>query len=307
MAAGMGSRYGGIKQIEPVGAHKELIIDYSIYDAMLAGFDKVVFIIRRDIEKDFCESIFNRIRKQINAEYVFQDFDVLPAGYKMPQGRTKPWGTAQAILAARGKLDEPFCVINADDFYGQEAYGKIAAYLRQPFARHNYAMVGYKLKNTITDSGSVNRGVCEVEDGRVTAINETLGIDKYDGRLGFNLDGKFHELRGDADVSMTFFGLTPDILPLVEQKFTQFLGSGDNATSLKAEFQIAQAIGALLDEGKIALKMLSSSDQWLGFTYPADRQFVTGEIQKMTAGGTYPSPLWTREPLKVALPKVEYV
>lgn len=290
----MGSRYGGIKQIEPLGEHGELIIDYSIYDAVLAKFDKVVFVIRRDIEKDFCDRIFNRIKKHIKAEYVFQDIDVLPGGYTLPAGRTKPWGTVQAILAARDVIDAPFCMINADDFYGREAFQKIAGFLEESKnseSKHAYASVGYKLVNTLSDTGSVSRGVCEIdENDMIVQINETLCIQKLDDKIVSTDDGVIRELSEDIIVSTNFFGLTPDIMPLLEQKFIDFLKV--KGTELKAEYPVPVAINDLMKAGTVTMKNFSTDDAWLGFTYPEDKITVTAEIKKMTQAGTYPSPLW---------------
>lgn len=296
MAAGMGSRFGGIKQIEPVGAHNELIIDYSIYDAKLAGFNKVVFIIRREIEKDFCESIFNRIKNHIDAEYVFQDLDDLPSGFTLPKERTKPWGTAHAILAARDVINAPFCVVNADDFYGRTAYQKIADFFRTLGNKSNYkyAMVGYKLENTISEKGSVSRGICEVDqNSMVTEIVERLRIEKRNQILGYTLDGNdFYHLRPDSDASMNIWGFTPDIMPVLQQKFIEFLRV--NSNELKTEYPIPTVIGDLLKEDKITLRMLDTNDQWLGFTYPEDKTIVKSAIEKLNQQQIYPSPLWKK-------------
>jgi dTDP-glucose pyrophosphorylase len=300
MAAGMGSRYGGIKQIEPVGAHKELIIDYSIYDALLAGFDRVVFIIRRDIERDFCESIFNRITKRIKAEYVFQDLTDLPAGFTVPAGRTKPWGTTHAILAARDVISTPFCVINADDFYGREAYQKIAGFFAgMKDGIHAgvlpCAMVGYRLGNTIPAKGHVSRGVCAVDAiGMLTEINERLHIEKHGGEIEYTTDDgtTWHGLSFNSDVSMNFWGFAPEIMPMLTEKFTAFLRANAANPNPKAESAIPVVVGELLSEGKITVKMLSSRDRWLGFTYPEDKDIVKKEMEGLTESGVYPSPLW---------------
>jgi len=307
LAAGIGSRYGGIKQIEPVGAHEELIIDYSIYDAVLADFEKVVFVIRRDIEKDFCDRIFNRIKHvalphlcadgvsdRIKAEYVFQDLDALPEDFTLPEGRTKPWGTVQAILAARDVIDAPFCMINADDFYGREAFQKIATFLEESKnseSKHAYASVGYKLINTLSDTGSVSRGVCEIDENDMIAqINETLRIEKREGKIVSTDDGEIRELPADTIVSTNFFGLTPDIMPLLEAKFVDFLKV--HGTELKAEYPVPVAINDLMKSGLVTMKNFTVHDPWLGFTYPEDKITVAAEINKMTQEGVYPSPLW---------------
>ena len=294
LAAGIGSRYGGIKQIEPLGEHNELIIDYSIYDALLANFDKVVFVIRRDIEKDFCDRIFDRIRNHVKAEYVFQDLDALPGGFKVPEGRVKPWGTTQAILAARDVIDAPFCVINADDFYGREAFEKIAGFLencKNSDRKHEYASVNYKLINTLSDTGSVSRGVCEIDgNDMIVQINERLCIEKIGTKVGYTENGIFNKLDPNVDVAVNYFGFTPDVMPLLEQKFIEFLKT--KGSELKAEYQVSIAINDLMKAGKITMKNFSVNDPWLGFTYPDDKIKVMDEIRRMTKSGVYPSPLW---------------
>ena len=307
MAAGVGSRFGGVKQIEPVGRAGELIIDYSIYDAILAGFNRVVFIIRRDIERDFCDAIFNRIRGRIEAEYVFQDLDDLPAGFAVPDGRKRPWGTAHAILSARHVIHEPFCVINADDFYGREAFTKIAEFLRGqslekfPFtgegvpseARRgslDLALVGYKLGNTISEKGSVSRGVCVVKNGMVTEIIERTKIEKRGEKIGY-IDGEtFHDLPPNADVSMNFWGFAPNIMPILNEKFVEFLKThGQHQT---AEYPIPTVVGELLQSHRATLQCLQTGAKWIGFTYPEDKATVRAEIENMISEGVYPSPLW---------------
>ena len=294
MAAGMGSRYGGIKQIEPIGAHNELIIDYSIYDAVRAGFKQVVFVIRRDIEKDFCESIFNRIKVQsgIKAEYVFQDRDDLPAGYKFPAERTKPWGTTHAILAARKVIDEPFAVVNADDFYGREAFIKIAKFLSaiKP-TEPKTAMVGYMLASTLSDKGTVSRGVCVVDkNNMVKSIDERYKIERRKGAIGDIVGDDFHPINEDAVASMNFFGFSPAVMPMLADDFAKFIK--DNINNLKAESPIPTTLNDLLKAGKVTMQMLTSNDKWLGFTYPEDKAAIQGEIKEMVRKGTYPSPLW---------------
>jgi len=291
MAAGMGSRYGGIKQIEPIGAYDELIIDYSIYDAKLAGFNKVMFVIRRDIEKDFCESIFNRIKKHIKAEYVFQDKDDLPAGFKLPAERTKPWGTTHAILAARKVIKEPFCAINADDFYGREAFIKIAKFLENGEA--TTAMVGYKLAKTLSTQGTVSRGVCAVDkNNMILSIDERYKIERRNGQI-VDIDGdNLHHIDEDAVASMNFFGFRPSVMPMLEADFAKFIKQNINNT--KAESPIPTTLNDLLKEGKITMQMLTSNDKWLGFTYPEDKVAIQAEIKQMVKSGIYPSPLWNK-------------
>lgn len=309
MAAGMGSRYGGIKQIEPVGACKELIIDYSIYDAVLAGFSKVVFVIRRDIEDEFCNKIYDRIKFHVDAEKVFQDLNDLPSGFTPPAGRTKPWGTTQAILAARHMIDEPFCIVNADDFYGREAFEKMSQFLgaMQPqpgnVLPYKTAMVGYKLRNTISDVGSVSRGVAEVNgNGMVKEINERLNVEKRGNRFGYVINDSFFEIDADHDVAVNFFGFGPEIMPLLHEKFAIFLQS--NIDNLKAEYQVPIALNELIHEGRITMKMMTVSDRWLGFTYPKDKDKVTAEITNLVNANVYPTPLWAGT-MPVDLPSLQ--
>lgn len=267
LAAGMGSRYGGIKQIEHVGPNKELIIDYSIHDAIAAGFTRVVFVIRRDIEQDFREAIFNRIEKQgrIKAEYVFQDITDLPYGFSVSEKRIKPWGTGHAILAARHIINEPFCAINADDFYGPEAFRKIVGFFSGKPTTHRYCIVGYKLVNTISDSGTVSRGVCEVNSyGQIADIKEFTKIGRQnDGVIIDNATGAV--LAPDTDVSVTFWGFTPDIFGLLETEFAKFLEKNTNPEI--GEFWITVVVGGLIKSGKVTVELLTSKDTWLGMTY----------------------------------------
>lgn len=297
MAAGMGSRYGGIKQIEPIGTNGELIIDYSIYDAVRAGFTKVVFVIRRDIEKDFCDRIFDRIKEQsgIEAEYVFQDKDDLPKGFKMPADRVKPWGTTHAVLAARKVVNDPFCIINADDFYGAEAFTKMAKFLETlKVGSTCTSMVGYKLAKTLSAQGTVSRGVCEVKKhlakDMVTVINERLKIERRGGKMGYIDGDDFYHIDENADTAVNFFGFGPSIMPMLEEKFTKFLSA--NINNLKAELQVPIALNELLKEGKITMEMMTSKDNWLGFTYPEDKVAVQNEIKALVKSGAYPAPLW---------------
>ena len=281
LAAGMGSRYGGIKQIEGVGENGELIIDYSLFDAITAGFDKAVFVIRKSIEADFCERFFNRIKDKINATYVFQE---------IPEGRTRPWGTTDAVMAARDAIDGPFCVINADDFYGASSYKSIAEFFRKD--KGDYAMVGYQLRKTISDFGAVTRGVIDHDGkGNVTDINERKNVVKDGEKMFYITDGKtYNELPYDTSVSLTFFGLSPSIFPLLAEKLKLF--KAQNADSPTAEAIIAQDIGDLLKEGKIELKLLESLDDWHGFTYPEDKEKVATAIREMVRDGKYPRTLW---------------
>jgi len=294
MAAGMGSRYGGIKQIEPVGTHNELIIDYSIFDAVRAGFTKVVFVIRRDIEEEFCKSIFNRIKKQsgIKAEYVFQDKDDLPAGYTLPADRHKPWGTTHAILAARKVIKEPFCAINADDFYGREAFVKIAKFFGTlKSGDTKTAMVGYKLAATLSEQGTVSRGVSVVDkNNMITSIDERYKIKRMGGKIVDLVGDDLYPIDEDAVASMNFFGFSPAVMPMLEDDFANFIKH--NINNAKAESPIPTTLNDLLKAGKVTMEMFTSNDKWLGFTYPEDKAAIQGEIKQMVKSGIYPSPLW---------------
>lgn len=280
LAAGMGSRYGGIKQIEHVGPNKELIIDYSIHDAVAAGFTRVVFVIRRDIEKDFREAIFNRIEAQgkIKAEYVFQDMTDLPSGFSAPKTRLKPWGTGHAILAARHIINEPFCAINADDFYGPQAFRKVAEYFAGKKTTHRYCIVGYKLVNTVSDSGTVSRGVCEVDAcGQITDIKEFTKISQQNGVIIDNVTSTV--LAPDTDVSVTFWGFTPDIFGLLETEFARFLERHTNLET--GEFWITVTVGELIKTGIVTVELLTSKDTWLGMTYRQELPRIREAIANM--------------------------
>ena len=290
MAAGMGSRYGGLKQIDPVGPSGETIIDYSIYDALRAGFGKLVFVIRKDIEQQFREIVGARFEKHAPVEYVFQELDKLPAGYSLPAGRTKPWGTTHAILMADGVIKEPFAAINADDFYGQEAYKVLAEHLTS--GTPDYAMVGFILKNTLSAHGSVARGVSRVDaNNYLTHIVEMMKIEP-DGRGAKNTeaDGKVTHLTGDEAVSMNFWGFTPALFPQLRVEFEKFLKRAGGEQ--KSECYIPATVGDLVTSGRAKCKVLRSSDSWFGVTYREDRPQVVESIRQLIAQGKYPEKLW---------------
>lgn len=290
MAAGIGSRFGGgIKQLEPVGPNGEIIMDYSIRDAVEAGFDKVVFVIRKDLEKDFKEVIGERIEKQIPVEYAFQELDDIPQEFQEKfQGRTKPWGTGQAILACRGKVTEPFLVINADDFYGKEAYVEAYQYLkekREVSGKEPICMVGFVLNNTLSENGGVTRGVCEVdENGHLTNIVETHSIIRK-GEKAEAEDGA-KELELDVPVSMNMWGLQPEFLDILEKGFHEFLET-TKADDLKAEYLLPTIIGGLLKEGRAEVTVLNSKDKWFGVTYKEDKESVVNAIKELIEKGIY--------------------
>jgi hypothetical protein len=290
LAAGMGSRYGGLKQIDPVGPAGETIIDYSIFDAMRAGFGKLVFVIRKDIEQQFREVIGSRFEKRIAVEYVFQELDKLPAGFPLPAGRTKPWGTTHAILMAENVLKENFAAINADDFYGRNAYKVLAQHLTS--GSPDYAMVGFILKNTLSDHGSVARGVSRVDaNDYLTHIVEMTKVER-DGSSAKNTDshGQVTQLTGDEAVSMNFWGFTPALFPQLKVAFEKFLKT--HGTELKSECYIPATVGELVTNGQAKCKVLRSPDSWFGVTYREDRPSVVESIRKLIAKGDYPEKLW---------------
>jgi len=294
MAAGMGSRYGGIKQLEPVGPGGEIIMDYSIYDALEAGFDKVVFIIRKDLEKDFREIIGNRIEKQIKVEYVFQEMDELPAGHQKPEGRTKPWGTGQAVLCCKDVVKEPFAVINADDYYGKEAFHKIYQFLNtDTFHKNQYCMAGFILGNTLSDNGSVTRGICKVsENGILQDIVETSGIVSEGNHAVANLAGEKIEINLNSVVSMNMWGFRPNLFEALEDGFTDFL-SDLQGNELKKEYLLPEAVGYLIKNGSTEVFVLETSDRWFGVTYKEDKEVVVKSFQTLVDQGAYPAKLFS--------------
>lgn len=294
LAAGMGSRYGSLKQMDGVGPNNEAIIDYSIYDAIRAGFTKVVFVIRHSFERDFRE-VFTpeRFGGRIAIEFVFQELDYLPAGYSVPEGREKPWGTNHAVMMAAGAVKEPFAVINADDFYGRHSYKVLADYLRTlDGSAGKYAMVGFSISNTLSDNGTVSRGVC-VEDaaGNLVSMTERHGIERRaDGQVVYELDGVQHPLADDTPVSMNMFGFTPDYFRHSEDYFRTFLDSSTG--NLKAEFYIPLMVDTLINRGTATMKVLPTDAVWFGVTYKADKPMVVDRIRSLIAAGEYPENLW---------------
>jgi len=290
LAAGMGSRYGGLKQIDSVGPTGETIIDYSVFDALRAGFGKLVFVIRRDIEAQFREVVGARFERRVAVEYVYQELDNVPPGFAVPVGRTKPWGTTHAILMAAAAVREPFAVINADDFYGQQAYSLMAQHLSS--GSPDYAMVGFILRNTLSDFGTVSRGVCRLNGrGYLESVEELTKIERV-GAAARNLeaDGKARELTGDEIVSMNFWGFTPAVFDQLREGFRNFLGR--SANDLKAECYIPSTISALIGAGQARLKVLRTADSWFGVTYREDRPRVVECVQQLVRSGAYPDSLW---------------
>lgn len=296
LAAGMGSRYGGLKQIDPVGVQGEAILDYSIYDAHRAGFETVVIIIKKAIEKDFMETVGKRLKNApVEIRYAFQELDKLPAGYAVPEGRTKPWGTSHAVLCAAEAIDgAPFAVINSDDYYGASAYKVMYDYLSQSTDPYGYCMVGYELGKTVTEHGSVARGVCETDgEGFLAGITERTRIEKYSGGIHFTEDGEnWVDVPANTTVSMNMWGFMPSFLEEINARFSAFLDKALPENPLKCEYFLPLPIAQLIQEKKATIKVLTSPDRWFGVTYAADKPVVVAELKKMTDEGKYPDGLW---------------
>lgn len=298
MAAGMGSRYGGLKQIDPVGNHGQLIIDYSIYDARRAGFETVVFIIKHEIEEAFREAIGDRLSKVMHVEYAFQEVDDIPEGYQVPADRTKPWGTAHALMSARNIVDGPFAVVNADDYYGSEAFKAMYDYLSQCEDSedcYEFSMVGYDLRSTITENGSVARGVCEVdENGYLIRVTERTCIEKDGNDAKFSEDGgnTWTALSGDSTVSLNLWGLSRGFMDAAIEGFPKFLDKTLEENPTKGEYFLPSVVSSLIESGKARVKVLHSPDKWYGVTYQADKPVVVAAIAEKTSAGLYPDNLW---------------
>ena len=297
MAAGMGCRYGGLKQIDPVDREGDLIIDFSIFDAVEAGFEKVVFIIKKSIEKEFKEHIGNRMEKHVQVEYVYQENDRLPDGFEVPEGRVKPWGTGHAILCCSEVIDGPFAVINADDYYGKSAFKAIYDRLAScgDDDKYQYAMVAYHLYNTLTENGHVARGVCTVDaDGHLADIHERTRIEKHGDQAEYTEDdgATWEQLGEDTLVSMNLWGFTSSILKELKARFVPFLEKNLSVNPLKCEYFLPFVVDELLKEGKAEVTVLKSVDRWYGVTYKEDKKMVTDAIQGMKDGGLYPKKLW---------------
>lgn len=281
MAAGMGSRFGGLKQIEPIGKNGEILLDYSVYDAVAAGFNKVVFVIKHAIEEDFKAVVGKRIEKMVKTEYVFQETDALPEGFVCPSDRVKPWGTAHAVLCCKDVVKEPFAVINADDYYGKSAFIKTAEFLKSN--KDDYCMTGFRLVNTLTENGYVSRGVCEIENGELKSVTERTKISdcKYTED-----DGKsWTALPPDTVVSMNLWGFMPDLFEFAEKGFKKFLEI--NINTPKSEYYLPSVVSELITSGKKRVKVLIAEDKWYGVTYKEDKQMVCNAINKMAEDGLY--------------------
>ena len=297
MAAGMGSRYGGLKQIEPIDEEGHIIMDFSLYDAKKAGFEEAAFIIKKENEADFRAAIGDRIAAYMKVTYVFQDIENLPEGYRVPEGRVKPWGTAHAVLSCIDKVKGPFAVINADDYYGREAFSLIYQYLdcHRDDEKYRYTMVGYRLGNTVTDFGYVARGVCEVnQDGELTAVNERTRIEKRNIGIAYTEDDgvSWKQLPEDAIVSMNMWGFTRSILEEIRDGFPAFLDEGLKNNPMKCEYFLPAVVSNLIEGGKAAVTVLKSPDKWYGVTYKEDKPVVEAAIRRMKHEGVYPGHLW---------------
>lgn len=281
MAAGMGSRFGGLKQMEPVGPNGEVILDFSAYDAIKAGFTKIVFVIKHEIEADFKAIVGNHIAEKIKVEYAFQEVNDLPEGFTCPADRTKPWGTAQAILSCKGIVNEPFAVVNADDYYGKTAFKKVADFLRED--GNDYAMVGFRLENTLTENGYVSRGVCEIEDGILTSVTERTKI--LDCKFTEDDGVTWEQLSPDSVVSMNLWGFKPDLFGYIEEGFKAFLTEKINVP--KSEYYLPTVVSQLIDNGEKQVKVLVAEDKWYGVTYKEDKPNVVAALTQMVNNGLY--------------------
>ena len=294
MAAGMGSRYGGLKQLDAVGPHGQVILDYSVYDAYRAGFERVVFVIKPEIEAAFRERVGERIARKMDARYVFQTIEDLPAGYSAPEGRVKPWGTCHAVLAARGEIEGPFAVINADDRYGPEGFRGIYEHFKRASAGE-YCMAGYLLGNTLTENGSVARGVCETDsEGRLVSVTERTRIEKTASGARYTEDGgaSWTDIALDSTVSMNLWGFTRDFMDEAWTRFPAFLDRTLRENPLKGEYFLPGVVTQLLEEGRASVRVLRTRDRWYGVTYKEDRASVTAAFGRLTEEGVYPEELW---------------
>lgn len=298
MAAGMGSRYGGLKQIDPIGPGGEIILDYSVYDAVKAGFDKVIFVIKEEIEKDFKEIIGNKFDGVVDIDFAYQDINNLPEGFTVPEGRVKPWGTGHAVLSCKGMIDGPFAVINADDYYGRETFELIYNELNKEKAvsdKYGFCMVGFRVENTLTENGTVARGVCQTSaDGYLTDIVERTKIAIRDGKIMFTEDGEsWTEIPEGTTVSMNCWGFTPVMMDELESRFAACLEKNKD-NMLKCEYFLPFVVDELLKEDKAEVTVLSTKEKWYGVTYKEDKAVVVSAIREKVEKGEYPPCLWTK-------------
>lgn len=296
LAAGMGSRYGGLKQLDGLGPNGETIMDYSIYDAIKAGFGKIVFVIRKDFEDDFRQKVLSKYEGHIPAEVCFQAMDKLPEGFTVPEGRQKPWGTNHAVMMAKGLIHEPFCVINCDDFYNRDAYMVMGKFLSElpEGSKNRYSMVGFRVGNTLSENGTVARGICSKDnEGHLTEVVERTEIMRVDGKVCYkDEEGKWVAVEDNTPVSMNMWGFTPDYFEYSDEYFKEFLSDAKNMENLKAEFFIPLVVNNLIHEGTSTVKVLDTTSKWFGVTYAADRQATVDRIQKLIEEGVYPNRLF---------------
>lgn len=299
MAAGMGSRYGGLKQIDPVDEQGHIIMDFSLFDAVKAGFEKVIFVIKKENEEDFKEVIGDRIAEYVQVEYAFQDIQAIPADFSVPENRVKPWGTGHAVLSCKELVDSPFVVINADDYYGKSAFSQIYDYLttHEDGDKYNYAMVGYVLENTLTENGHVARGVCTTdESGHLTGITERTHIEKRGNETAYTEDdgASWQVIPEGSIVSMNLWGFTESFMKELEAGFPAFLEQGLKENPLKCEYFLPSVVDRLVEEDKAEVTVLKSYDRWYGVTYKEDKEMVVNAIRKMKEDGFYPEKLWEK-------------
>lgn len=296
LAAGMGSRYGGLKQLDGLGPNGETIMDYSIYDAIQAGFGKIVFVIRKDFEQEFRDKILSKYEGHIPAELVFQSLDDLPAGFSVPAGRVKPWGTNHAVLMAKDVIKEPFCAINCDDFYNRDSFMVLGKFLSElpDGSRNRYAMVGFRVNNTLSENGIVARGICSKdENDNLTTVVERTEIERHEAGVQYKDEqGQWVTVPDNTPVSMNVWGFTPDYFEYSEAYFKEFLSNPANLSNLKAEFFIPLMVNKLINEGTATVKVLDTTSKWFGVTYAADRESVVGKIQALVDEGVYPAKLF---------------
>lgn len=296
LAAGMGSRYGGLKQLDGLGPNGETIMDYSIYDAIKAGFGKIVFVIRKDFEDDFRQKVLSKYEGHIPAEVCFQAMDKLPEGFTVPEGRQKPWGTNHAVMMAKGLINEPFCVINCDDFYNRDAYMVMGKFLSElpEGSKNRYSMVGFRVGNTLSENGTVARGICSKNnEGHLTEVVERTEIMRVDGKVCYkDEEGKWVAVEDNTPVSMNMWGFTPDYFEYSDEYFKEFLSDAKNMENLKAEFFIPLVVNNLIHEGTATVKVLDTTSKWFGVTYAADRQATVDRIKKLIDEGVYPNRLF---------------
>ena len=296
LAAGMGSRYGGLKQLDGLGPNGETIMDYSIYDAIKAGFGKIVFVIRKDFEQDFRDKVLSKYEGHVPVGLCFQSLDALPEGFTCPEGRVKPWGTNHAVLMAKDVIKEPFCVINCDDFYNRDAFMVIGKFLSElpEGSTNRYAMVGFRVGNTLSDNGTVARGICSKDaDGCLTTVVERTEIMRVDGPVCYkDEEGKWVAVEDNTPVSMNMWGFTPDYFAHSEEYFKGFLADPANMANPKSEFFIPLMVNKLINDGTATVKVLDTTSKWFGVTYAADRQSVVDKIQSLINEGVYPDKLW---------------